>query len=154
MRNGTLLVLFVDELIITVTLFLFSMSSSFMVTTSFFFKFFQTMVCICGQLLSCVQLFVTSWTLACQLMEFSSVYGLFPARILDWIAFYYSRVSSWPRDWTCISYIGRQILYHCTTWVLNLSFLLNSTWDVSCKLQISCIYFLNIFVVQFLIYFL
>ena len=31
----------------------------------------------------------------------------------------YSRGSSWPRDQThitCISGIGRQILYHCTTW--------------------------------------
>ena len=52
------------------------------------------MMCICAQLLSYVQLFVTSWTLACQLMEFSSIYGLFLARILDWIAFYYSRGSS------------------------------------------------------------
>ena len=37
------------------------------------------------------------------------------ARILEWIAIPFSRRSSQPRDWTCISYvsyIGRQILYH------------------------------------------
>ena len=38
----------------------------------------------------------------------------FQARILDWIAIPFSRRSSQPRDWTCVSYvsyIGRQILY-------------------------------------------
>ena len=33
----------------------------------------------------------------------SSVHGIIPARILEWIASSYSRASSWPRDWTCIS---------------------------------------------------
>ena len=47
----------------------------------------------------------------------SSVHGLSQARILEWIAMPFSRRSSRPRDQTwihtpCISYIGRQILYH------------------------------------------
>ena len=42
----------------------------------------------------------------------SSVYGVFQARILGWVAISYSRGSSQPRDWTCISYIGRQILHY------------------------------------------
>ena len=46
----------------------------------------------------------------------SSVHGISQARILEWVAIFYSRESSWPRDWTCISCIGRQILYHCATW--------------------------------------
>ena len=49
----------------------------------------------------------------------SSVHGLFQARILEWVAIFYSRGSSWPRDQThvsCISCIDRQILYLCTTW--------------------------------------
>ena len=49
----------------------------------------------------------------------SSVRGSFQARILEWVAIAYFRGSSRPRDWThisFISYIGRQILYHCTTW--------------------------------------
>ena len=45
----------------------------------------------------------------------SSVHGVPQARILEWVAISSSRESSWPRDWTPISYvscIGRQILYH------------------------------------------
>ena len=40
-------------------------------------------------------------------------------RILDWAAVSFSRRSSQPRDRTqvsCVSCIGRQILYHCATW--------------------------------------
>ena len=49
----------------------------------------------------------------------SSDHGIFQATILEWVAISYSRGSSWPRDQTCVfclSWIGRQILYHCTTW--------------------------------------
>ena len=49
----------------------------------------------------------------------SSVHGILQARILEWVAISYSRGSSWPRDGSCIScvsYIGRRILYHCSTW--------------------------------------
>ena len=46
----------------------------------------------------------------------SSVYGIFWARILEWVAVSSSRGSSRPRDQTCISCIGRRILYHCDTW--------------------------------------
>ena len=44
----------------------------------------------------------------------SSVRGILQARILEWVAVPYSRGSSRPRD--CLSFIGRQILYHCATW--------------------------------------
>ena len=52
----------------------------------------------------------------------SSVHGIFPARIQEWVAISSSRGSSQPRDWTCVScvsYIGTWILYHwaaCETW--------------------------------------
>ena len=49
----------------------------------------------------------------------SSVHGIFQAKILEWVAISYSRGSSWPWDWTQLSYIsctGRQILNHCATW--------------------------------------
>ena len=46
----------------------------------------------------------------------SSVYGIFQARILQWVVISYSRGSSWPRDWTCFYFISRQILYHYATW--------------------------------------
>ena len=42
----------------------------------------------------------------------SSVHGISQARILEWVAISFSRESSWPRNWTQVSCIGRQILYH------------------------------------------
>ena len=50
----------------------------------------------------------------CDTMDYI-VHGILQARILEWVAIFYSRGSSWPRDRTwafCSSYIGRQILYH------------------------------------------
>ena len=55
------------------------------------------------------------WPWDCSLTG-SSVHGISQARILEWVATYFSRGSSWPRDWICISCIGRQILYH---WALR-----------------------------------
>ena len=49
------------------------------------------------------KLFVTPWT----------VHEIFQARVLEWVAISFSRGSSQPRDRTCVSWIGRQILYHC-----------------------------------------
>ena len=46
----------------------------------------------------------------------SSVHGIPQARILEWVASSFSRGPYWPRDGTCVSYIGRWILYHWTTW--------------------------------------
>ena len=46
----------------------------------------------------------------------SSVHGISQARILEWVAISFSRGSSRPRDQTCISCIGRRILYHWATW--------------------------------------
>ena len=49
----------------------------------------------------------------------SSVHGIYQPRILEWVAISSSRGFSWPRVGICISFIsciGRQILYHCTTW--------------------------------------
>ena len=49
----------------------------------------------------------------------SSVHGIFQARTLEWAVISYSRASSQPRDRThisCISCIGRRILYCWATW--------------------------------------
>ena len=49
----------------------------------------------------------------------SSVHGTLQAKILEWVAISFSRESSWPRDWTwvsCVSYIGRQVLYQLSPW--------------------------------------
>ena len=45
----------------------------------------------------------------------SSVHGISQARILEWVAISFSRGSSWPRNWTQVSCIGRWILYHWAT---------------------------------------
>ena len=45
----------------------------------------------------------------------SSVHGILQARILEWVAISSSRESFWPRDRTCVSCAGRQILYHWAT---------------------------------------
>ena len=48
----------------------------------------------------------------------SSVHGIFQARILEWVAFPFSRRSSWPRDWTWVSrVVGR----HFTIWATKKS---------------------------------
>ena len=59
----------------------------------------------------------------CDLMDCSppgsSVHGVFQARMLEWVAISFFRGSSQPRDQTCISCvscIGKQILYHWATW--------------------------------------
>jgi len=49
----------------------------------------------------------------------SSVRGISQARMLEWVTVSFPRGPSWPRDGThvsCISCIGRQILYHWVTW--------------------------------------
>ena len=51
----------------------------------------------------------------CSLLDFS-VHGFLQARTVEWVAVFFSRRSSQPRDCTCISCIGRQILYHWATW--------------------------------------
>ena len=36
----------------------------------------------------------------------SSIQGILQAKILEWVAFFCSRGSSWPRDWTWVSWIA------------------------------------------------
>ena len=57
----------------------------------------------------------------CSLPGFS-VRWIFQARILEWVVISSSRGSSQPRERSCISCvscIGRQILYHRTTWEVH-----------------------------------
>ena len=51
-----------------------------------------------------VWLFVTPWTV-------SSIHGIFQARVLEWVAISLSRGSSWPRDWTWVSFIANRCFY-------------------------------------------
>ena len=68
-------------------------------------------VCVCARMLSSVQL-CDPWEYS---LPGSSVHGIFQAGILEQVAISSSRGSSRPRDGICISCIGSQILYHCTT---------------------------------------
>ena len=60
--------------------------------------------------------------LSCNTMNYSppgsSSHGISQARILEWVAISYYKRSSQPRGWThvsCVSSIGRWILYHWVT---------------------------------------
>ena len=57
--------------------------------------------------LSCVWLFATPWTV---------VHGILQARILEWVAFPFSRGSSQPRDQTQVSCIAGGFF---TSWVIR-----------------------------------
>ena len=67
----------------------------------------------------------------------SSVHRIFQAIILEWVAISFSR-GSWPRNQThvsCVSWAGRQTLYHRATWealtdwaVLGHSVVSDSLW--------------------------
>ena len=67
---------------------------------------------LCVQPLSHVPLFHEP--MDCSLSG-SSVHGISQARILEWVAISFSRGPSQLRDQTCISCIGRRILYHWAT---------------------------------------
>ena len=90
-------------------------------------------VCVCVCVCTCARAcsFAHSCLTLCDPMDCnppgSSVYRNSQARILEWVAISSSRGSSWPGDWTCMSFVGRQVLYHCT----NLDI---STWLSTCAL--------------------
>ena len=66
----------------------------------------------------CTQSSPTLWDHMDYSLPDSSVLGISQARTLEWVVISYSRGSSWPRNWTHISYvscIGRRVLYHWVT---------------------------------------
>ena len=76
-------------------------------------------VCVCVRVCACVcsvtQLCPTLWDPIDCSPPGSSAHGIFQAWVLKWSAISYSRGSPHPRNQTCvscISCIGRQILYH------------------------------------------
>ena len=62
--------------------------------------------------LCCVPSCLTLWEPMDCSSPSSSVCGILQVRILEWVAISFFRGSSWPRDQTCISCIGRRFLYH------------------------------------------
>ena len=59
-------------------------------------------VCVCECVLSCVLLFVTTWTVAHQA---PLSHRVIQARTLEWVIIFSSRGSFWPRQWTRVSLI-------------------------------------------------
>ena len=66
-------------------------------------------VCVCAQSLSCVQFFCDPMNRS---PPGSSARGIFQARILELVVISSPRGASRPRDQTCLSFIGKWILYH------------------------------------------
>ena len=84
-----------------------------------FLCFLTLCVCVCDCVCSVTQSCLTLWDPRDSSPPGSSVHGIFQVKLLNWVALSYSRWSSQPRDQTwvsCVSCIGRWILYHCTTW--------------------------------------
>ena len=86
----------------------------------------RTLGWIMAGIILCAVLVAKSCLTLCDPMDCSlpgsSVHGILQARILEWVAISFSTGSSWPRDQTCISCIGRWILYHWATrktWVMG-----------------------------------
>ena len=49
----------------------------------------------------------------------SSVYGIFQAKLVEWVAMPSSRASFWPRDWICISCVSCVAGGFFTRWVIG-----------------------------------
>ena len=64
-------------------------------------------------MIKCCCLVAQSCLTLCDPMDYSppgsSVHGISQARILEWVAISFSRVSFWPRDGSCVSCTGRRI---------------------------------------------
>ena len=71
----------------------------------------------------------------------SSIHGIIPGRILEWVAISSSRGSSQPRDWThvsCVSGIGRRVLYHWATGESYIWQIAYPHWGLPWALSLNC----------------
>ena len=86
-------------------------SENFPGSSSSEFSFFCTQQrCACVLSRWVVSDSASPWTVACQ------AHGTSQTRILEGVDISFSRESSWCRDRTRVSCIGRQMLYHWATW--------------------------------------
>ena len=63
-------------------------------------------VCVCSLARTCLTLYNA---MPSRLLCLRNFPGKNPGMVYHFLL----QEASWPRDWTCVSYIGRQILYHC-----------------------------------------
>ena len=91
------------------------------------FLFLSVCVCVCV----CTRMHAQSRPILCDFMNCSppssSVYGIFQARILEWVATSYSRGSSRPRDQTHVSCVS------CIVFSAGGFFTISTTWEASLK---------------------
>ena len=97
-------------------------------------------LCVCA----CARSVVQSCPTLCNPMDYSllgsSVHGILQAKILEWVGIPFSRGSSQSRDWTWVTCIVRQILYHCPTWEASLLPRLPSLIKMMVKAPCLCCY--------------
>ena len=74
-------------------------------------------MCVCSVAQSCLTL---CYPMDCS-PPGSSVRGISPARLPEWVSISFSRRSSWSRDRTWVPCIGRWVLYHWATWEAHIS---------------------------------
>ena len=90
---------------------------------------------VCALSFSCVQLFVTSWMVACQ-----DTWDIIQVRILEWVAYSFSRAFSQPRNWTGVSCItGRFFTSWSTREALNWYAFTVKYYTWSLKMHTWCI---------------
>ena len=75
--------------------------------SKYYWSWFGSVYTMCVQVRSVAQSCLTLWDPTDCSPPGSSVQGIFPARMLEWVAISSSRGSSLPRGRTCISCIGR-----------------------------------------------
>ena len=78
-------------------------------------KWKRVRVCVCVCVCVCARARAQLCPTLCNPMDHSlpgsSVHGIIPARMLEWVAIFSSRGSSQRRDWTCISCIAGRIFF-------------------------------------------
>ena len=99
--------------------------SQWSVASSLGFLFHKDTMCCCLLVKSCL----TLWDPMYCSPPGSSIHGISQERILEWVATSFSRGSSWARDQTHVSCIGRRVLYR---WAIGDA--LKTLWQVS----VSC----------------
>ena len=92
-------------------------------------EIWQDLLCVC--MCSITQLCLS----LCDPMDCSlpgsSVHGISQVRIQEWVAISFFKGFSQPRNRTyisCISCIGRWLLYHCTTWEAKIYYHISFKW--------------------------
>ena len=66
----------------------------------------------------------------CRLPD-SSVYGIFQAKILEWVAISFSRGFSWPRDRTCVSHTAGSLFTIWATREVYITYMWNLKYDTN-----------------------